>query len=82
MTCPFLGRSSAGVTQEGGACDFAENSVIKSPFMRAQNGVTAKPGVTLQPCCAHITRSSVSGTQMQNGRQMLFILFSASCELS
>lgn len=57
---------------------FAGNSVIKSDFSVYEKSpsVTGKPGATLQPCCAHITRSSISGTQMQNGRQMLFVLFS------
>lgn len=62
----------------GGTCDFAENSVIKSDFSVYESSpcVKAKPGVTLQPCCAHVTRSSISGTRMQNGRQMFSVLFS------
>lgn len=45
-------------------------SGLFSQFMGAHPESRWKLGVTLQPCCVHITRPFISGTQMHNGRQM------------
>lgn len=88
-TRPFWVVALVWVTEDEDTCGFAEKQwdQIWSLSLR-ENSPGVKPGVTLQPCCAHITRSSIPGTQMQNGRRMFFVLLSVwsvsgtSCALS
>lgn len=69
-----LVRAQLQLERKGGTARalLLKNSAIKCDFSvyESSASVTAKPGVTLQPCCAHIARSSISGTQLQNGIQM------------